>query len=60
MLKNYPECNFLKIAYSVDYEDQKTVKKTYKIQIMKDGKKRNLKVNSVGNLNYVLATNSIE
>ncbi len=56
VIKQYPESNFLKVAYTVDYNDQKMVKKTYKIQIMDNGKKRNLKFNSGDNLNNVFTS----
>ncbi|TXD80820.1 hypothetical protein ESY87_20040 [Subsaximicrobium wynnwilliamsii] len=41
VLSQYPDCHLLKVVYTVDYDHQKEVEKTYKIQIMKDNKKRN-------------------
>ncbi len=58
VLNQYPKSTFLKVAYAVDYDDQKMVEKAYKVQIMKDGKKRNLKIKSGGILNNALTTNS--
>lgn len=54
VLKQYPNSNFLKVAYTVDYDVQKNVEKTYKIQIRNNGKKKNLKINSVDNLNKIV------
>lgn len=58
VLTQYPKSTFLKVAYAVDYEDQKTVKKVYKVQIMNDGKKRNLKIKSGGYLSNDLTSTS--
>lgn len=57
VLRQYPKSSFLKVAYSVDYEDQKTVDRTFKIQIMNKGKKRNLKIDPDSNLNNALTGN---
>ncbi len=59
VLSQYPKSNFLKVAYTVDYQDQKNVKKIYKIQIMSDGTKRNLKISSDGNLNNAVTVSMI-
>lgn len=56
VLKQYPNSSLLKVAYSVDYDAQKTVEKTYNIQIMNDGKKKNLKISPGSNLNNALTT----
>lgn len=53
VLRQYPESNFLDVAYSVDYDIQKTVERIYKIQIMNEGKKRKLKISPDGNFNNV-------
>ena len=50
VLKQYPNCTFQKMVYSVDYDDQKDVAKTYKIQIIKNDIKTNLKFSSTNNL----------
>lgn len=57
VFKKYPESSLLKVAYSVEYDYQKAVKKTYKIQIMNNGKKRNLKIRSGDNFNNALTIN---
>lgn len=58
VLSQYPNSNFLKVAYTVDY-DQKNVKKTYKIQIMNDGRKKNLKINPGDNFNKAVTMSII-
>jgi len=50
VLSQYPNSDFLKVVYTVDYKHQKDVEKTYKIQIMKDNLVKNLKISSDGNL----------
>ncbi|HEX9827850.1 MAG TPA: hypothetical protein VGA80_14720 [Flavobacteriaceae bacterium] len=50
VLSQYPNSDFLKVVYTVDYDHQKDVKKTYKIQIMKDNLIKNLKISSGGNI----------
>ena len=57
VLKQYPQSSFLKVVYTVDYEALKDVEKTYRIKIMKDGKKRNLKISSGSNFNDVITMN---
>ncbi len=59
VLRQYPNSNFLKVVYTVDYDDQKNVEKTYKIRIMNDGRKRNLKISSGGNLNEAVTMSII-
>ena len=49
VLSQYPNSDFLKVVYTVNYKYQKDVEKTYKIQIMKDNSIKNLKINSDGN-----------
>ncbi len=58
VLIQYPKSTFLKVAYSVDYEDSKSVEKFYKVQISKDGKIRDLKIKPGGILNNALAKSS--
>jgi len=50
ILSEYPNSDFLKVVYMVDYNHQKDVTKTYKIQIMKDNLVKNLKISSDGNI----------
>jgi hypothetical protein len=50
VLSQYPNSDFLKVVYTVNYNHQKDVKKTYKIQIMKDNLIKNLKISSGGNI----------
>jgi hypothetical protein len=50
ILREYPKSDFLKVVYTVDYNHQKDVKKTYKIQIIKDNLVKNLKISSDGNI----------
>jgi hypothetical protein len=51
VLSQYPNSDFLKVTYTVNYNHQKDVEKTYKIQIMRDNLVKNLKITSDGNLN---------
>jgi hypothetical protein len=59
VLRQYPNSNFLKVVYTVDYNDQKNVEKTYKIQILNDGRKRNLKIKPVDNFNNAVTMSII-
>lgn len=54
VLRQYPNSNFLKVVYTVDYDDQNTPEKIYKIQILNDGKKKNLAINPDRNLSNAL------
>jgi len=51
ILSQYPNSDFIKVTYTVNYNHQKDVEKTYKIQIMKENLVKNLKISSDGNLN---------
>ena len=57
VLNQYPGSNFLKVIYTVDYDALKDVEKIYRIKIMNDGKKRNLKISSGSNHNEVVTMN---
>lgn len=57
VMMQYPNSYFLKVVYTVDYDTQKDVEKTYRIKIMDDGKKRNLKISSGSNFNNVITMN---
>lgn len=45
VLRQYPNSNLLKVVYTVDYDDQKDTKKSYRIQINNDGEKKKLENN---------------
>ncbi len=51
IFSRYPKSTILKLVYTVDYDNQKDVVRTYKIQIMNGNLKKNLKITSVGNVN---------
>ncbi|CAM4231760.1 hypothetical protein [Gillisia limnaea] len=60
VLMQYPNSNFLKVVYNVNYDEKKDVEKTYKIQIMNDGRKRNLKINRGDNINNAVTLSMID
>ena len=57
VLNEYPQSQFLKVVYNVNYDAQKETEKSYRIKIMNDGKKRNLKISSGSNFNDVVVIN---
>ena len=57
VLKQYPQSSFIKVVYMVDYDAQKDVQKTYRIKILDEGKKRNLKISSDNNFGNVITMN---
>ena len=57
VLNQYPESQFLKVAYNVEYGAQENIEKIYRIKIMNDGKKRNLKISSGSNYSDVITMN---
>ncbi len=57
ILNEYPQSQFLKVVYNVNYDVQKDVEKTYRIKIMNNGKNRNLKISSDHNFNNVITMN---
>ncbi|QYA26151.1 hypothetical protein G3I01_11715 [Gramella sp. MT6] len=57
VLNEYPQSQFLKVVYNVNYDVQKEVEKTYRIKIMNNGKNRNLKISSDHNFNNVITMN---
>lgn len=50
ILSQFPNSNFLKVVYTVDYNHLEDIKKTYKIQIVHNDYKKTLKIHSDGNL----------
>lgn len=46
VLKEYPNSGLLKVVYTVNYNDKMEVEKTYKIQILTNKTKKNLKISS--------------
>jgi hypothetical protein len=59
VLNQYPKSGLLKVIYTVSYNNQKEIKKTYKIQIISDHKKRNLKINTGDNLNKTVTMSNV-
>ena len=57
VLNEYPESEFLKVVYTVEYDALKEAEKTYKIKIINEGRKRNLKINSASDFNEVITMN---
>ena len=57
IVSQYPESQFLKVVYTVEYDILKDAEKTYKVKIMDNGKKRNLKINSGKDFNTVVTMN---
>jgi len=49
LYKEYPGWTIHKNSYHVSYSENRNVKKLYKIQVRKDGEKKNLKVDIVNN-----------
>ena len=47
----YPQSGVLKVVHTVSYTDQKDVTKNYRVQIMNNNSKKNLKFTSKGNDN---------
>ncbi len=47
----YPQSGVLKVVHTVNYTDQKDVTKIYRVQIMNNNSKKNLKFTSKGNDN---------
>ena len=52
VLKEYPNSDFLKMVHTVSYEDNKEVRKVYRIQIMHANSKKKLKIIANDNQNY--------
>ena len=48
VLSQFPESTFLRVVHNVNYNSKKDVKKTYRIRIMNDNSKKNLKITSRG------------
>ena len=57
IVSQYPESQFLKVVYTVEYDILKDAEKTYKVKIMDNGKKRNLKINLGRDYNTVVTMN---
>ncbi|OBX23141.1 hypothetical protein LX77_00200 [Gelidibacter algens] len=57
VLSQYPNSGLLKVVYTVNYNDQKEVEKTYEIQIMNNNIKKNLKISSGEKLNKAVTLN---
>ena len=48
ILQQFPESQFLKMAHTVNFSKNKDVRKTYRIRILTDNSKKNLKFTSYG------------
>ena len=59
VLHQYPNSRLLKVVYDVNYNNQKEVEKTYKIQIINNHKKRNLKISTGFNLNKAVTMSNV-
>lgn len=53
LVKEYPGWKLHSNSYKVVYHHRDDIKKTYKIQVRKDGERKNLKVNVEGNMAIV-------
>lgn len=53
ILMEYPESHFLKVVHYISYDHEKLLKKTFRVKIMNDDQKRNLKILSDGNNNVI-------
>ncbi len=53
LVKEYPGWELYSNTYRVTYDHRKDIKKVYKMQVHKDGEKKNLKINVEGNMAIV-------
>ncbi|MEZ4792273.1 MAG: hypothetical protein R2783_01985 [Gelidibacter sp.] len=53
LVKDYPGWTLQSNSYRVNYDHQDAIKKLYKIQVRKDGERKNLKINVEGNMAIV-------
>lgn len=53
LVKEYPGWKLHSNTYKVSYDHRRDTKKVYKIQVRKDGQKKNLKINVEGNMAIV-------
>ncbi|GAA4326303.1 hypothetical protein GCM10023115_39190 [Pontixanthobacter gangjinensis] len=54
VLNEFPQSQFLKVVYNVNFDAERATEKTYRIRIMNNGKKKNLKISSDSNFNNVV------
>ncbi len=57
VLKKYPNSSFLKVFYTVNYDNQNNIAKIYHIKIKNDKVVKSLKICSYGNVNNALTMN---
>ena len=60
VMKQYPNSGLLKVVYTVNYNEKMEAEKTYKIQIMINKTKQNLKISLEGDLDKAVTMNIVD
>ena len=60
VLKQFPNSSFLKVAYTVNYNNQNHVEKNYNIKIRQDNKVKNVKISFDNNVNTAVTMNVVD